>query len=213
MALRPFGGRGFYDPYHEMNRLLDEMMGGTAAPARRLGRQQGVATEWAPAIDALTKDSDLVIRVELPGVKQEDVDISLHDNVLTISGERRAEQEEEEEEERGGYHIRERRYGSFRRSVALPEGIDESKISARYEDGVLEVRVQGGAVTREPKRIQLETAGGQQGATDVEVGDVVGREATTTPTTETARPEEGPQGAAPPPGDVPPETPPETRAP
>ena len=152
MALRPFGGRGFYDPYHEMNRLLDEMMGGTAAPARRLGRQQGVATEWAPAIDALTKDSDLVIRVELPGVKQEDVDISLHDNVLAISGQRRDEQEEE----RGGYHIRERRYGSFRRSLALPEGIDESKISARYEDGVLEVTVEGAAVAREPKRIQIQ---------------------------------------------------------
>jgi HSP20 family protein len=156
MSLRPFGGRGFYDPYGEMNRLLDEIMGGTAAPARRSGgRQQGVATEWAPAIDALTKDSDLVIRVELPGVKQEDVDISLHDNVLTISGERRTEQDEE----RGGYHVRERRYGSFRRSVALPEGIDESKISARYEDGVLEVTVEGAAVAREPKRIQIEGSG------------------------------------------------------
>ena len=205
MSLRPFGGRGFYDPYHEMNRLLDEMMGGTAGPGRKSGRQQGAATEWAPAVDALTKDSDLVIQAELPGVKPEDVDISLHDNVLTISGERRVEQEEE----RGGYHIRERRYGSFRRSVALPEGIDESKISARYEDGVLEVRVQGGAVAREPKRIQIEAAGGQKGATDVEASEVVGREATT-PTTETARPDEGTQGAAPP-GDVPPETPLETR--
>ena len=162
MSLRPFGGRGFYDPRHEMNRFLDEMMGGTAGPARKSGRQQGAATEWAPALDALTKDSDLVIRAELPGVKQEDVDISLHDNVLTISGERRDEQDEE----RGGYHIRERRYGSFSRSVALPEGIDESKISARYEDGVLEVTVQGGAVAREPKRIQIqgpssESSGGE----------------------------------------------------
>ena len=206
MALRPFGSRGFYDPYHEINRLLDELMGGTAGPARRSGRQQGAVTEWAPAVDALTKDGDLVIRAELPGVKHEDVDISLHDNVLTISGERRVE----EEEERGGYHIRERRYGSFRRSLALPEGIDESKISARYEDGVLEVRVQGGAVAREPKRIQIEAAGGQKGATDPEASEVVGREATT-PTTETIRPDEGTQGAAPP-GDIPPETPPETRA-
>jgi HSP20 family protein len=63
-------------------------------------------------------------------------------------------------EERGGYHIRERRYGSFRRDVALPEGIDESKISARYEDGVLEVTVQGGAVAREPKRIQIQGPSG-----------------------------------------------------
>ena len=157
MTLRPFGGRGFYDPYHEINRLLDQMTGGTAGLARRSGRQQGAATEWAPAVDALTKDSDLVIRAELPGVKHEDVDISLHDNVLTISGERRVE----EEEERGGYHIRERRYGSFSRSLALPEGIDESKISARYEDGVLEVTVQGAAIAREPKRIQIQGPSGE----------------------------------------------------
>ena len=162
MSLRPFGGRGFYDPHHEMNRLLDEMMGGTAGPARRSGRQQGADTEWAPALDALTKDSDLVIRAELPGVKQEDVDISLHDNVLTISGERRDEQEEE----RGGYHIRERRYGSFSRSLALPEGIDESKISARYENGILEVTVQGAAVAREPKRIQIHGPGGESSSSE-----------------------------------------------
>ena len=162
MSLRPFGGRGFYDPYHEMNRFLDEMMGGTAGPARKPGRQQGADAEWAPALDALTKDSDLVIRAELPGVKPEDVDISLHDNVLTIAGERRDEQDEE----RGGYHIRERRYGSFRRSVALPEGIDESKISARYEDGVLEVTVQGGAAAREPKRIQIQVPSGESSGSE-----------------------------------------------
>src|SRR3989337_2797979 len=134
MTLRPFGGRGFYDPYGEMNRLLDEMMGGTAGPARKSGRQQGAVTEWAPAIDAVTKDGDVVIRAELPGVKQEDVDITLHDNVLTISGERRVE----EEEEGAGYYVRERRYGSFRRSVSLPEGIDQTKERAPHADGLLQ---------------------------------------------------------------------------
>ena len=67
----------------------------------------------------------------------------------------------EQDEERGGYHVRDRRYGSFRRSVALPEGIDESKISARYEDGVLEVIVPGAAVAREPKRIQIQGPSGE----------------------------------------------------
>lgn len=80
------------------------------------------------------------------------MDITLQDNVLTISGERKAEREEE----RDGYYIRERRSGSFRRSMTLPEGTDESKISARFEDGVLEVRVRGAAVIQEPKRIQIE---------------------------------------------------------
>ena len=70
-------------------------------------------TEWAPAIDVNTKNENIVIRAELPGVKPEILDITIQDNVLTISDERKAEQEGE----RGGYHIRERRYGSFSRSL------------------------------------------------------------------------------------------------
>jgi HSP20 family protein len=95
-----------------------------------------------------------VIRAELPGVKQEDVNITLQNGVLTISGEHKADQEEE----RGGYHVRERRYGSFRRSMSLPEGVDESKIRAKFEDGVLEVTVEGAAVEQAPKRIEIEGA-------------------------------------------------------
>ena len=150
--LSPFRGRrGFYDPVSEMNRMFDNMLGGLM---RRPGSQQQRAelTEWAPAIDVVTKDGDLVIRAELPGVKSEDVDITLQNNVLTLSGERKAEQEEE----RGGYYVRERRYGSFSRSLTVPEGVDESKIHARYENGVLEVTVEGAAQVQEPKRIQIE---------------------------------------------------------
>ena len=94
----------------------------------------------------------MTIRAELPGVKPEDVEISLQNNVLTISGERKAEQEEE----RGGYYIRERRYGSFSRSISLPQGTDESKIHARFDQGVLEVTVEGAGAIEEPKRIQIE---------------------------------------------------------
>jgi len=139
-----------------MNRLFDDMF---CNLMRRTGGQQSGQqrlTEWAPAIDVVTKDGDLVIRAELPGVKQEDVDITFQDNVLTISGERKAEQEEE----RGGYYVRERRYGSFSRSLTLPHGVDESKIHARYEDGVLEVTVEGAAAVQEPRRIQIEGSGG-----------------------------------------------------
>jgi HSP20 family protein len=131
--------------------MFDDMLGGMM---RRPGGQQQRAemTEWAPAIDVVAKDGDLVLRAELPGIKQEDVDITLHENVLTVSGERKAEQEEE----RSGYYVRERRYGSFSRSLTLPQGVDESKIHARYEDGVLEVTVEGAAAVQEPKRIQIE---------------------------------------------------------
>jgi HSP20 family protein len=119
--LSPFRGRrGFYDPVSEMNRMFDDMLGGMM---RRPGGQQqrSELTEWAPAIDVVAKDGNLVLRAELPGIKQE-----------------------------------ERRYGSFSRSLTLPQGVDESKIHARYEDGVLEVTVEGAAAVQEPKRIQIE---------------------------------------------------------
>ena len=150
MGLSPF--RGFWDMQSQMDRMFNEMLGNLdRSPSRQL---EGV-TEWAPAVDATTKNGDLVIRAELPGVKPEDVDISLHGNVLTISGERKAEQEEE----RGGYYLRERRYGSFSRSFSLPQGTDESKVRARYEHGVLEVTVEGAGTIEEPKRIQIEGSG------------------------------------------------------
>ncbi len=145
--LSPF--RGFRDVRSEMEQLFDEMLGGVSRPP---ARQRSQATEWAPAIDAFSRDGDLVIRAELPGVKQDDVDITLQNGVLTISGEHKVDQEEE----RAGYHIRERRRGTFRRSMTLPEGTDESKIHARFQDGVLEVTVEGAAVVQEPKRIQIE---------------------------------------------------------
>ena len=155
MALSPF--RGFYDMQSEMNRMLDEMFGNVG---RTGGRQRGeTPSQWAPALDVLQEDGDIVVRAELPGVRQEDVDITFHNGVLTISGERKAE----EEKEGSGYYVRERRYGSFRRSLALPEGTDESKINARFQDGVLEVRVEGAAAVREPKRIQIE-GGGSSGS-------------------------------------------------
>ena len=150
MALTPF--RGFYDMQSEMNRMLDEVFGSLA----RTGRRQGEApTQWAPALDVLQEDGDIVVRAELPGVKLEDVDITFQNRVLTISGVRQAE----EQKEGSGYYIRERRYGSFRRSMSLPEGTDESNISARFLDGVLEVRVAGAAAVQEPRRIQIEGSG------------------------------------------------------
>jgi len=148
MALSPF--RGFYDMQSEMNRMFDEVFGDVAG---RSGRQQGDApTRWAPVLDVLQEDGDVVVRAELPGVRPDDVDITLHNGILTISGERKAE----EQREGSGYYVRERRYGSFRRSMTLPQGVDESSISARFDGGVLEVRVSGAAAVQEPKRIQIE---------------------------------------------------------
>ena len=100
----------------------------------------------------------MVIRAELPGMKREDVDVSLSHGVLTISGERKEEQEHKEK----GYLIRERKSGSFRRSMTLPEGVDEGGIKARFEDGVLEVKVEGGAsaVEESPRKDRDRGLGG-----------------------------------------------------
>ncbi|QYJ14235.1 hypothetical protein Rxycam_00031 [Rubrobacter xylanophilus DSM 9941] len=147
--LSPF--RGFLDVRSEMDRMFDELLRDTF----RLWRDEGRAPRavgWSPAVDVYSKDGDLVIKAELPGMKAEDVDITLQEGVLTISGERKAE----EEREGAGYFVRERRYGSFRRSMRLPEGVDESKIHARFEDGVLEVVVEGAGAVTEPRRIQIE---------------------------------------------------------
>lgn len=159
--MSPYRGRGFYDVQSEVNRLFDQMFGGLARQAGTQQRQPAV--EWAPSIDVLQREGDLVIRAEIPGVRSEDVDVTLHDGVLTLSGKR----EEAREEERGGYLVRERRSGSFRRSLQLPEGVDESAVRARFENGVLEVTVEGAAAVREPKRIRIEPAEGSGG--DVEV--------------------------------------------
>jgi HSP20 family protein len=145
-VLSPF--RGFRDMHSEMNRMMSEVFG--RMPQVPTTEQAG----WTPAVDVATRDNDMIIRAELPGMKREDVNISLQGGVLTISGERK---EEEEHKERG-YLIKERRYGSFRRSMTLPEGTDESRIKARFEDGLLEVTVEGAGTQVEegPKQIEIE---------------------------------------------------------
>ena len=119
--MRPRSGRGFYDPHSEMNRLFDEMFGGMRT-SRADGQQRGQqASEWAPAIDVVQKDDNLVVRAELPGVRPEDVKITVHQGVIIVSGKR----EEQSKKQCGGYLVKERRSGVLWRGLQLPEGIDE----------------------------------------------------------------------------------------
>ena len=155
MTMSPYGGRGFYDPHSEVNRLFNEMFGNLGSTTSRQQRTQ--QTQWAPALDVVQDEGDLLIRAELPGVKREDVEITLHERVLTISGERRAE----EQREGSSYYVRERRHGSFRRSLVLPHDVEEGQVSAQFEDGVLEVRVPGGATELVPKRIEIQGPSGE----------------------------------------------------
>jgi len=118
---------------NEMNRLFntffDSPAGGNGGHA--------MARRWIPAMDVVETDDHFVVRADLPGTAEQDVKIELDDNVLTISGERRAEHEQKGE----GYYRVERAWGAFSRSLTLPEGVDADAIKASFDNGVLEVRV------------------------------------------------------------------------
>jgi HSP20 family protein len=100
-------------------------------PARRDSRL------WSPAVDVYEDDKNIVLKADLPDVDEKALDIHVEDGMLTIKGERKFEKETNEK----NFHRVERSYGSFARSFALPEGVDQDKISASYEKGVLEVTV------------------------------------------------------------------------
>lgn len=115
--------------------LLDDLFRSwTLAPWALLG---GGTPGFAPPLNVSEDDKELRITVELAGMKRDDVNVSIHDRQLTITGEKR----QEEEEKRGDYLRVERSYGSFTRSVALPVAVDESGVTATFKDGVLTVRL------------------------------------------------------------------------
>jgi HSP20 family protein len=108
------------------------------------------SSSWLPAVDVTETADALVLAFDLPGLKQEDIQVELDDNVLTVSGERRRESEAEQDD----FFRYERRFGSFSRSVALPAGVKDDQIDASYENGVLEIRVPKPEQHR-PKRIEV----------------------------------------------------------
>ncbi len=147
---------GILDAISEWNRMREVGSGRIGYEARQEDRPRDHATAWVPSTDIFAKGEDLVIRVSLSGVYPEDVDITFSNGVLTVSGERRSELDEGE----GTFYVRERYYGAFRRSLALPAGVDESKISADFENGLLEITVRGGAAAAEPRRIEIGSRSG-----------------------------------------------------
>lgn len=141
--------RGFVDAASEMSRMRE--LGKTGHETGHEDRKRTHATAWVPSADIFAKGGDLIILVSLSGVRLEDIDITLSNNVLTISGTRRNELEDEEG---ASVYVRERYYGAFRRSITTPVGVGEDNISADFENGMLEVTVRGGALA-EPRRIEV----------------------------------------------------------
>jgi HSP20 family protein len=120
----------------EMERRFDDLFRWPSLPALRR-RAPSMEMVWAPAIDVFERDDRFVVRAELPGMKEEDIDVSVIGNRLIIKGERKAESEVE----RKDYYYSERSYGSFSRSIDMPSDVDAKKIKASYDDGVLEINL------------------------------------------------------------------------
>ena len=139
--------RGLMDHMSEMTRMREYAEGGGGAEDQRRTH----ATAWIPTADIFAKGQDLVIRCELAGVEREDLEVSLAGGVLTIDGERKGEPEDV------SYYSRERYYGRFRRTMTLPEGVEGDRITADFENGLLEVTVKGAADYPEPERIRIGT--------------------------------------------------------
>ena len=113
-------------------------------------RDSGLFSGWSPALDVHDEKDNLVVQVELPGMKKDEIDISLHDGVLTVSGERKTEREQKE----GETFRSERYFGKFQRSVTLPSQVDSAKVQAAYKDGVLTVSLPK-AEAAKPKHIAV----------------------------------------------------------
>src|SRR5215475_14488301 len=113
------------------------------------GRTDQLFSGWSPALDLYESGDHFVAVVELPGMRKEDIDISLHDGTLTISGERKRESTNGETTQRS-----ERYVGTFRRSIALPTRVDASKVTATYQEGILKVTLPK-AEEAKPKQIQV----------------------------------------------------------
>lgn len=124
----------------EMTSDFDRWFGEPARPFFRwpsLGRRAAEEIGWYPEIDVFEKDGRLVTKIDLPGMKKEDVKVEVTDGQLAVSGERKRETEEKEKD----FYRCEREYGSFYRSVPLPEGAKVDDVKATFTDGVLEVSV------------------------------------------------------------------------
>lgn len=125
----------------EVNRLFSTVFGPVAAQA---------AQPWSPAMDLLEADDAYVLKADVPGVSEDDLQIEIHNNTLTVAGERRSDHARSER----GWHRVERTFGRFSRSLHLPEGVNADGVSASFDRGVLEIRIPKPAQPQ-PRRVQI----------------------------------------------------------
>ena len=143
---RPF--RELFDHFAEMQRMREYAV----HPGEAGGEPRSHETAWVPTTDIFANDEDLVIRCELAGVEPDDVEISLSRGVLLIWGERDPRPDQLGDV---SYYVRERRFGAFRRSITLPEGVTQNRLRASLENGLLEIVVAGGAAEQAYERVEI----------------------------------------------------------
>ena len=137
--------RGLFGLHAEMGRMFNDLFASPNEPTDETEER------WSPSVDIAETDSGFEVRAELPGVKQDDVNVSVRDNVLTLRGEKR----QEETDEGKDYRRVERHYGSFQRAFTLPPNVNSEAITANYRDGVLTLTVPK-VEEAQPKEIPIE---------------------------------------------------------
>ncbi|HCC59031.1 MAG TPA: heat-shock protein Hsp20 [Solibacterales bacterium] len=121
----------------------------------RLMSEPRTARPWSPAVDILESENELVVKADLPDVKENDIDVQVERQTLTIRGERKFEKDEN-----AGFHRIERSYDSFLRSFAVPSTVETEKVAAEYKNGVLTVRLPKKEAAK-PRQVKIQVANGQ----------------------------------------------------
>jgi HSP20 family protein len=129
---RPFGEIAPFRDFERMRRDMDRLWDSFFERGTLRGED---GREWLPSLDVAETKNEIVVKAEVPGMEPKDIDVSLSDGLLTIKGEKKQEREEKEE----NYHLVERNYGSFTRSIRLPNEVQSDKINASYKNGVLKI--------------------------------------------------------------------------
>lgn len=136
-----------FDPYRDMASLREDM---NRLFSRAVGESRSGGSAWSPALDVLEREDEIVIRADLAGLTTDDIDVQVEDDVLTVSGERKFQDEVKDDH----YYRLERSYGTFQRSITLPQGVESDEIAANFENGVLELRVPKSAEVQ-PRKIAI----------------------------------------------------------
>jgi HSP20 family protein len=154
------GVPGVFGLRREIDRLFEDAFGGSAAHAGRQGAAGG-GQSFTPAVDAREEEREIVLHMDLPGVRPEDVELSVENGLLTVRGQRQPQRKEGQE---GRYQFVERSFGSFQRQFHLPAGVDDAQIAAEFEHGELSIRIPK-PQQPQPRRIQIQqSARAQQAA-------------------------------------------------